>query len=169
MRPGISLFALLLLAIAPLSRAGSAFQITSPDFSSGGFIPAKFTADGENVPPALKIAGVPAAAKSLALIVDDPDAPAGTFTHWLLWNIPPASLSLDGQTPGVHGTNQFGKTSYSGPKPPSGTHRYFFRLSALDTRLALPAGATREDLDAAMQGHIIATAILMGRYAHGAQ
>jgi Raf kinase inhibitor-like YbhB/YbcL family protein len=160
--PGIPLLALLILALAPLSRAtAQPFQVTSPDFSPGAMIPAKFTADGANIPPALEVAGVPTGAKSLALIVDDPDAPSGAFTHWIAWNIPTVSKTLQPQT---QGANDFGQLGYSGPKPPFGTHRYFFKLSALDTTLQLAPGASRKELDAAMQGHVIATATLMGRY-----
>jgi hypothetical protein len=174
--PAISLLALLIVALgSPSQAAPDTFQITSPDFTPGGLIPAQFTADGANIPPTLNMEGVPATAKSLVLIVDDPDAPSGTFTHWLVWNIPPTSKTLgahsrDGAGLDSTGTNDFGETKYKGPHPPSGTHRYFFKLSALDTTLQLPPGALRKQLEAAMQGHILATATLMGRYsAHSAQ
>jgi hypothetical protein len=111
---------------------------------------------------------VPAGTRSLALVVDDPDAPSGTFTHWIIWNIPPGftELSAGALPAGVRqGTNDFGTGGYSGPCPPSGTHRYYFRLSALDTALRLPAGAQRQQFDAAISGHVLASAELMGRYA----
>lgn len=130
-------------------------------------IPARFAADGANVNPPLAIAGVPAKAKSLVLIVDDPDAPGGTWNHWLLWNIATdtASIEEDSVPAGaIAGKNGFGRTVYLGPAPPSGTHRYFFRLLALDTHLDLKPGSDRAQLDLAMKGHIIATAELMGRY-----
>ena len=114
----------------------------------------------------MKIAGVPSGAQSLVLILEDPDAPSGTFTHWLVWNIPPqAKILPPGELSGnaLQGINDFGKTGYSGPCPPSGTHRYYFRLSALDILLPVPAGASRLDLENAMRGHVLATASLMGR------
>ncbi|MBU3666468.1 MAG: YbhB/YbcL family Raf kinase inhibitor-like protein [Chthoniobacterales bacterium] len=142
-------------------------RITSPAFADGGSIPAKFTADGGDISPPLEIGGVPAAAKSLVLIVDDPDAPRGTWNHWLLWNIVPGITQIaEGTAPSgaAAGRNDFGETNYRGPSPPSGTHRYFFRLLALDTTLDLKAGSTRAKLDRAMQGHVMAEAVLMGRY-----
>ncbi len=102
------------------------------------------------------------------LILDDPDAPSGTFTHWLIWNIPPATKSIaSGSAPdaAVQGRNDFGQTGYSGPCPPNGTHRYFFRLSALDITLDVAPGASRQELERAMRGHVLASASLMGRYA----
>jgi Raf kinase inhibitor-like YbhB/YbcL family protein len=142
-------------------------KITSPDFTDGGMIPFRFTGDGEDVNPVLEISGVPAAAKSLALIVDDPDAPRGIWTHWLLWNVKPATtrIARDGVPEGaVQGTNDFPAPRYNGPMPPSGTHRYYFKLYALDTVLNIPAGAKRKAVDDALRGHIIAEAQWMGRY-----
>jgi Raf kinase inhibitor-like YbhB/YbcL family protein len=171
----IPLLAILLLAVSSASYAAPAFRLTSADFTDGGFLPAKCTADGADIPPKLYPAGVPAGAKSLALIVDDPDAPSGTFTHWLVWNIPPGAKTLGAHYLGdgpveIMGANDAGGTGYFGPRPPSGTHRYFFHLFALDNAPQLAAGASRKELEAAMQGHIIATAVLMGRYsAHNAQ
>jgi Raf kinase inhibitor-like YbhB/YbcL family protein len=160
---------LLLLALTSLSQAAPReFRLTSPDFAEGASIPARFTCQGQNTPPILIIAGTPPAALSLALVVEDPDAPSGTFTHWLIWNIPPGTKKLvAGALPAgaMEGTNDFGSTGYSGPCPPSGTHRYFFRLSAVDTALHLPAGASRHALDTALDGHVIAKTALMGRYA----
>ncbi len=150
------------------SFASSSLRLTSPDFATGASIPARFTCEGQNISPGLIIAGVPAGAQSLVLIVDDPDAPSGTFTHWLVWNIPPGTKKLPaGESPpgAIQGTNDFGAAGYSGPCPPSGTHRYFFRLSALNSTLHLASGASRKDLDAALGGHIVASAVLMGRYA----
>lgn len=145
-------------------------KISSTAFAQGAIIPARFTADGANVNPPLEISGAPAGTESLVLIVDDPDAPAGTWNHWLLWNIAPdtASIGEDSVPRGATaGKNDFGRTVYLGPSPPSGTHRYYFRLYALDTTLELPAGATRDRLDQAMRSHVIATAELMGRYSRG--
>lgn len=142
-------------------------KITSPDFPDSSMIPTRFTGDGEDVNPTLEISGVPAAAKSLALIVDDPDAPRGTWTHWLVWNVPPATARIpENSVPegAVQGTNDFPAARYNGPMPPSGTHRYFFKLYALDTVLNIPAGAKRRAVDEALRGHILDEAQWMGRY-----
>jgi Raf kinase inhibitor-like YbhB/YbcL family protein len=150
-------------------NAASSISITSSSFQAGGDIPAKFACDGTNVSPALQIGGVPNEAKSLVLIVDDPDAPRGLFTHWIIWNIDPkTTLVAENSAPaaGVQGTNDFGKRNYGGPCPPSGTHRYFFKIFALDTKLELKPNARRAELDAAMRGHVLAQGELMGRYSH---
>jgi len=141
-------------------------KISSPAFSDGGLIPAKYTCDGRNVSPPLTFAGVPDTAKSLALIVDDPDAPGGTFDHWIVWNIPPTTTTIsDGQvTEGTSAANGFGKSGYGGPCPPSGEHRYYFKLYALDTALQFPRSISKADLEKAMKGHTIAQAQMMGRY-----
>jgi Raf kinase inhibitor-like YbhB/YbcL family protein len=144
-----------------------ALDISTPDFCPCERIPARFTADGRNVSPELRIGAVPEAAHSLALIVEDPDAPDGTFTHWLLWNIDPGiSVVERGKVPrgAAAGRNDFGTLSYRGPDPPSGTHRYFFRLYALDAPLDLPPGADRRQLEAAMKGRILAEAEMRGYY-----
>ena len=142
-------------------------KITSPAFAEGANIPVKFTCDGSDTSPPLKIDGAPAEAKTLVLIIDDPDAPSGLFTHWLVWNIDPKTQSLAeaNSAGGVEGKNDFGKTGYGGPCPPSGTHRYYFRIFALDEQLSLKPGARRKEIDAAMKGHVIAQGELMGRYA----
>ena len=150
-------------------NAASSISITGSSFQAGGDIPAKFTCDGTNVSPALQIGGVPNEAKSLVLIVDDPDAPRGLFTHWIIWNIDPKTTRVaENSAPaaGVQGTNDFGKRNYGGPCPPSGTHRYFFKIFALDTKLELKPGARRAELDAAMRGHTLAQGELMARYSH---
>ena len=150
-------------------NAASSISITSSSFQAGGDIPAKFTCDGTNVSPALQIGGVPNEAKSLVLIVDDPDAPRGLFTHWIIWNIDPKTTRVaENSAPaaGVQGTNDFGKRNYGGPCPPWGTHRYFFKIFALDTKLELKPNARRAELDAAMRGHVLAQGELMGRYSH---
>jgi len=141
-------------------------KITSSAFQEGANIPAKFTCDCADTNPPLQIADVPAGAKSLALIIDDPDAPSGLFTHWAVWNIPPQASAIgEGSTPkGVEGTNDFGKSGYGGPCPPSGAHRYYFKVLALDRELDLPFGAKRGPLDAAMKGHVLGQGELMGRY-----
>jgi Raf kinase inhibitor-like YbhB/YbcL family protein len=159
--------AILLTAIATFAAAGARMKLTSSAFQQGGNIPAKFTCDGENTNPPLQVMDVPAAAKTIVLIADDPDAPGGLFTHWLVWNIPTQTNSIaEGIAPkGVQGKNDFDKSGYGAPCPPSGTHRYYFRVFALDRELDLRPGATRSQLDAAMKGHVIAQSELIGHYA----
>jgi Raf kinase inhibitor-like YbhB/YbcL family protein len=150
-------------------NAASLISITSPSFQDRGDIPAKFTCTGTNVSPELQISSVPNEAKSLVLIVDDPDAPRGLFTHWIVWNIDPKTTRVaenNAPTDGVQGTNDFGKRNYGGPCPPSGTHRYFFKIFALNTKLELKPSARRAELDAAMRGHILAQGELMARHSH---
>jgi Raf kinase inhibitor-like YbhB/YbcL family protein len=153
-------------AIASFAAGGAKMKITSSAFQQGGNIPSKFSCDGANTNPPLQISDVPSGAKSLVLIVDDPDAPSGLFTHWAIWNISSHTSTIaEGSTPkGVQGTNDFGKSGYGGPCPPSGAHRYYFKIFALDRELDLPSGAKRSQLDAAMKGHVIAQGELMGRY-----
>ena len=142
-------------------------KITSPAFQEGGNIPSKFTCDGSDTSPPLQITGVPSEAKSLVLIADDPDAPGGLFTHWLIWNIPPqtSSISEGSAVNGVQGANDFGNSGYRGPCPPPGVHKYSFKVFALDRELDLRSGAKRSQLDAAMKGHVVAQGELIGRYA----
>ena len=158
---------ILLAVIASFAAEGARMKITSSALQSGGNIPSKFTCDGSDTSPPLQITGVPSEAKSLVLIADDPDAPSGLFTHWLVWNIPPQTNSIaEGSAPkGVHGANDFGKSGYRGPCPPPGTHRYSFKIFAMDRELDLRAGAKRSQVDAAMKGHVIAQGELVGRYA----
>jgi len=152
---------------------GKAMQLTSTAFSEGGTIPSQYTCDGEDLSPPLAWAGAPAGTQAFALICDDPDAPAGTWVHWVLFNLPGAAASLPQGVPpdktlaggGVHGTNSWRRIGYGGPCPPSGTHRYFFKLYALDTMLNLGNNATAKDVQAAIKGHVLAEAQLMGRYA----
>ena len=159
-------FAIALAAISSLAAGGAKMKITSSAFQEGANIPSKFTCDGENTSPPLQIADIPSEAKSLALVLDDPDAPSGLFTHWAVWNIPPQTGSVrEGSAPkGAQGANDFGKSGYGGPCPPSGTHRYYFKVFALDRELDLPFGAKRGQLDAAMKGHVVAQGDLIGRY-----
>jgi Raf kinase inhibitor-like YbhB/YbcL family protein len=147
-------------------------KLTSSAFQSGGTIPKKFTCDGPDVSPALAWSGAPAA-QSFALIMDDPDAPAGTWVHWVLYDLPPDTHDLpegaakQEQLPSgaQQGRNDFRKIGYGGPCPPPGKpHRYFFKLYALDAKLNLKAGATKAGLEKAMQGHILAHGELVGRY-----
>lgn len=164
----VHIFAIAVAAsvLSSLAAGGGKMKISSSAFKQGGNIPSQFTCDGSDKNPALQIEGIPAGAKSLALIVDDPDAPSGLFTHWLVWNISPQTTAIsEGAAPkAIEGTNDFGKSGYGGPCPPSGTHRYFFKIFALDRELDLPAGAKRKDLDAKISGHVIAQGELMGRY-----
>jgi len=141
-------------------------KITSSAFAEGQSIPSKYTCDGSDTIPPLEFAGVPGNAKSLALIVDDPDAPGGTFDHWVVWNIPPDTKGVtEGQPPkGVAGRNSWKKNAYGGPCPPDREHRYFFKLYALDTTLDLPMSSNKGDVEKAMQGHVLAESKLMGRY-----
>ena len=148
-------------------------RLSSPAFREGDLIPSKYTCDGRNLSPPLEWDGAPEHATSLALIMDDPDAPSGVFVHWVLFDIPTAEKSLAegigvaGPTAAgaTQGKNGFGKIAYGGPCPPSGTHRYYFRLYALDRHVALPSGSDRREVDAAIRGHIVAETELMGRYA----
>jgi len=116
------------------------------------------------VNPSLKIEHVPPEAKSLVLIVDDPDAPGGTWDHWVVWNIVPTERVEENTVPGTQGLNSFGKQSYGGPCPPSGTHRYFFKVYALDTELKLPSSSRKKDVEKAMQNHVLAKGELVGLY-----
>jgi Raf kinase inhibitor-like YbhB/YbcL family protein len=158
------------VATSALFAAGGAkMKITSSAFQEGGEIPSKFSRDGGNVNPPLRFEGTPTNAKSLVLIVDDPDAPVGLFTHWLVWNIDPKITEIpEGGVPkgAAQGTNDYPNLGYGGPQPPSGTHRYYFKIFALDQTLDLRSGAKRPELDKAMSGHVIAQGQLMGRYSH---
>jgi hypothetical protein len=143
------------------------FRMASPAFEEGKPIPLKYAFHQQNISPELRIANVPANAKSLVLIVDDPDAPMGLWTHWLVWNLPTTTTDIpEGELPpsAVQGKNSNGHVRYDGPAPPSGTHRYFFHIYALDMMLSLPAGSDRSALEAAMNGHIVGTAEIFGVY-----
>ncbi len=143
------------------------FQISSSAFKQNQMIPSKYTCDGEDVNPPLLIGNAPPEAKSFALIVDDPDAPAGTWVHWVLWNIDPKTTEIreDSVPSGSgQGMSDFKKHDYGGPCPPSGIHRYYFKLYALDTALRLDHDVSKAALERAMQGHVIAQAELIGLY-----
>ena len=158
----------------PSPQAKSELKLTSKAFKEGEAIPRGYTCDGANVSPPLEWTGVPKTAKTIAIIADDPDAPAGTWVHWVLYNLPADGLGLIENTPqtetlnggGVQGKNDFGKIGYGGPCPPSGTHHYFFKFSALDSELQLKPGATKAEVEKAMEGHIVGQAQLMGTYHH---
>lgn len=160
-------------------------KLSSSTFPDGGMIPKTFTCDGADRSPPLEWSGVPASARSLALICDDPDAPMGTWSHWVIFNLPPETKMLkegippdesialiegsESPTRARQGQNDFKKIGYGGPCPPGGTHRYFFRLYALDSELKLTSPATRADVLRAIQGHILAEGRLMGRYQRGSK
>ncbi len=162
-------------AAVPVQVEG-ALALSSPAFENGGTIPTMYTGEGEDVSPALVWKDAPDGVRTFALIMDDPDAPVGTFTHWLICEIPAGTQWLPDGVPkegevsapiqAVQGLNGFDKTGYGGPRPPKGkAHRYYFRLYALDERLEMPPGFSKSQLRAAMKGHILAEAELMGRYA----
>jgi len=140
-------------------------KITSPVFSNNETIPTKYTADGENISPPLNIEGVPEQTQSLVIIVDDPDAPAGTWTHWVVFNIDPKNtLIAENNIPGMQGMNDFKQNNYGGPSPPSGIHRYFFKVYALDIKLDIGEGALLDNVKNAMNGHILAEGEIVGKY-----
>jgi Raf kinase inhibitor-like YbhB/YbcL family protein len=139
-------------------------KISSTAFKNGEMIPSKYTCDGININPPLDIEHIPEAARCLALIVDDPDAPGGTWAHWLVWNIPVTHHIKENKVHGTEGINDFHQHHYAGPCPPSGTHRYFFKVYALDTLLDWPASAKKLQLEKVMSKHIIAFGELIGLY-----
>ena len=150
-------------------------KLTSTAFEEGGMIPSQYTCDGQNVSPPLAWSGVPEGTKTLALIADDPDAPRGTWVHWVVYQIPATERGLPENVPAREtldsgarqGKNDFKNTAYGGPCPPSGTHRYFFKLYALDSSLDLHPGATKDQLLKAAEGHVLAQGQLIGRYQRG--
>jgi len=165
---------ILLIIIATLIIAGCTqevkqmgeLKLTSTAFKDQENIPPKYTCQGDNTNPELTISGIPERTKTLALILDDPDAPSGTFNHWTIFNIQPTEKIAESSAPqeSTQGKNSAGKNSYTGPCPPSGTHRYIFNLYALDTELTLDATATSKDLRKAMEEHILAQTTLTGLY-----
>jgi len=163
---------LILLILAACSQEVN-MKITSPAFKEDSSIPSKFTCDAENINPALDISGFPEETQSLVLILDDPDIPASVkasmgidvYDHWVVFNIPPTKIIFEGQEPeGVQGVNSAGKLGYTGPCPPDKEHRYFFKVYALDTKLDLPEGSTKAEVEAAMKGHVLTKGELIGRY-----
>lgn len=151
--------------------APKSLRVTSNAFKDGAMIPPKHTCTAKDVSPPLAIEAVPATAKALAFIMDDPDAPRGTWTHWTWWNLPTAKHNLPEGADirslgGREGRTDFGDSGYGGPCPPSGTHRYFFKAYAVDGRLNVPADASRADLEQALRGHVVAWGELMAKYAH---
>ena len=145
-------------------------ELTSSAFLDNQAMPSFFTCDGANINPPLQINSVPKETQSLALIVDDPDAPTGLWVHWLVWNIDPQTKTIEQNSypiGSIRGLTSFGNTNYGGPCPPSGSHRYYFKLYALDTKLNLTPNAGKDNLEQAMQGHILDTAQLIGLYQRG--
>jgi Raf kinase inhibitor-like YbhB/YbcL family protein len=149
-----------------------AIKVVSSAFQEGGMIPADYTCDGKDISPPLSWSGVPEQAVTMALICDDPDAPLGTWVHWVLYNLPASVRELPAGVPpderlangALQGRNDFRRLGYGGPCPPGGTHRYYFKLYALDKALDLKPGATKKELLKAMEGHVLAEGQLMGRY-----
>lgn len=142
-------------------------QVSSPAFKNDTNIPSEFTCDGLDISPPIDITGVPKEAKTLSIIMQDPDAPMGTITHWLVWNVPPTKLQFikNEKIEFAQGLTSLGKIGYGGPCPPSGIHRYFFKIYALDSKLDLVNGSSVTDLQKAMLGHVVAEDTLMGKYA----
>ena len=139
-------------------------KVTSIAFEYKEMIPTKYTCDGANVNPPLEIEGIPENAESLVLIVDDPDAPAGTWTHWVVFNITPTKIIAENSVPGLQAMNDFKKADYGGPCPPGGTHRYYFKVFALDIKLNKSAGCSRKEVENAINGHVLAQGELIGKY-----
>ncbi len=147
-------------------------KLTSSAFEDGGMIPSKYTCDGDDVSPPLKWDNVPEEVRSIALICDDPDAPMGTWVHWVLFNLPAGARELSENVPADNtladgarqGLTDFGRVGYGGPCPPGGTHRYFFKIYALDVQVELASTARKQDLLGAMEGHILAEGQLVGKY-----
>jgi hypothetical protein len=144
-------------------------ELKSPAFEKGGRIPAKYTCDGDDVSPPLEIVDIPEETETLALVMDDPDAPMGVFDHWVVWNIPADTTEIaeDTQPDGTPGRNDFGRLDYGGPCPPSGTHTYRLRVYALDRDLDLPRGSAKGELQREMEGHVLDESLLTGDYSRG--
>lgn len=154
------------------SQNAKDIKLTSTAFKEGELIPRQHTCDGVNVSPSLEWSGVPKSAKTIAIVADDPDAPSGTWVHWVLYDLPADNIGMVENLPatdelragGFQGKNDFGKIGYGGPCPPSGTHRYFFKIYALDSELSLKAGATKAEVEKSMEGHVVSQGQLMGTY-----
>lgn len=139
-------------------------HVSSAAFPNEGLIPPRYTCEGEGINPPLEIDGIPEGTQTLAIVAEDPDAPKGVFDHWLAWNIPPERIIEENRVPGISGTNSAGKTGYHPPCPPSGSHRYYFHVFALNSSLAIEPGADKQTLLKAMEPHLLAKGTLMGRY-----
>jgi Raf kinase inhibitor-like YbhB/YbcL family protein len=169
---GCTVLGIVLLGIWTAPVCAEPLHVTSSAFKDGEAIPAQYTCDGTNISPPLDLASVPTGTKSLALISEDPDAPGGTWGHWVLFNLPADTATIEANIPATaalpngatHGRNSWGNAAYGGPCPPAGTHRYFFKVYALDTVLPLKKRVSARKLAKAMQGHILAQGHLMGTY-----
>jgi Raf kinase inhibitor-like YbhB/YbcL family protein len=159
----VSTAKILLLAIMAIATTKT-LTVKSSAFLNDGLIPAKYTCTGQNISPDMTIDGIPGNAKSLALILDDPDAPKGTFVHWVMWNISVVSKIEENSAPGMQGKNGANENKYTGPCPPSGVHHYHFKVYALDTQLQLPESTDKKALLKVMEGHILASGELIGLY-----
>jgi Raf kinase inhibitor-like YbhB/YbcL family protein len=154
------------------SGTTAAIKLTSFAFADSQPVPRQYTCNGINISPPLEWTGIPKSAKTIAIVADDPDAPGGTWVHWVIYNLPADTIGMVENLPttedlkggGFQGTNDFEKIGYGGPCPPSGTHRYFFKIYSLDTELPLKAGATKVEVEKAMAGHVVAQGQLMGTY-----
>jgi Raf kinase inhibitor-like YbhB/YbcL family protein len=160
----ILILGIIFLAGLKQVRGEAVMELKSPEFKDGQSIPAEFTCEGTEINPTLTITNIPQRARSLALIVDDPDAPMGTWVHWVVFDIPVTERITENSIPGKQGKNSAGNRNYHGPCPPSGVHRYFFKLYALDAVLNLKEGISKEQLEKAMSGHVLAQAQLIGLY-----
>jgi Raf kinase inhibitor-like YbhB/YbcL family protein len=138
--------------------------VKSPNFKNNDYIPSKYGCDGSNINPAINIENLPNNTQSMALTIDDPDAPNGTFDHWVMWDIPPRNKIEEGSAPGTQGLNSMKENKYTGPCPPSGTHHYHFRIYALDTKLNLPQNTDKKSLLKAIESHIIASGEMIGLF-----
>lgn len=165
------LFVILVLFLTACSQneviVMDGLKVTSPVFGHSEMIPSKYTCDGENVNPPINIESIPEGTISLVLIMDDPDAPMGNWDHWIVWNIEPTDSIAENSVPGTEGLNDFQKYAYGGPCPPSGTHRYFFKVYALDTKLDLSSESRKGIVESAMEGHILVKGELIGLYTRG--
>jgi Raf kinase inhibitor-like YbhB/YbcL family protein len=155
---------LCLISVVSVTQGGAGMKITSPVFAHNQYIPKKYSGEGDDVNPPLVIENIPVGTKSLALIVDDPDAPRGTWVHWVVFNISMTNKIDEDSVPGTLGITNSGKNAYHGPYPPSGTHRYFFKIYALDELLDLNEGVDKYTLEKSMHGHILGSAELIGLY-----
>jgi Raf kinase inhibitor-like YbhB/YbcL family protein len=155
----------LLIAILMSTHYNTSLTVSSSAFQNNQMIPSVYTCEGRGVNPPLKIEGISSSAKALAIIVDDPDAPNGTFVHWVIWNIKPTDMIAENSAPGLEGINGSGKTGYTGPCPPTGTHHYHFKVYAFDAMLDLKSGGDKAALENAMKDHFIGFGELIGLYA----
>lgn len=163
----LSFFAAAMIFLSGLVRGDGEMDISSPAFKHNQTIPDKYTCRGRNINPPLTITNVPERAKSLVLIIDDPDAPSGEWVHWVVYNIPVTNRIAEGSVPGLQGMNDFERQNYGGPCPPSDTHHYFHKVYALDSMLNLKGFVNKQTVLRAAQGHILAKAVLVGLYSKG--